>query len=117
MFARSAIVKAPSLPALKLETMCYAYMFSYCSRLEQAPVLPAEVLADGCYQGMFQYTSSLSRVEVHALDLSAPDCTTNWLLDTSPHGLFICRPEAAWPSNRTCHGIPKGWEIRELPVK
>ena len=113
MFSRSGLEKAPALPATNLAPKCYSYMFSYCSRLEQAPVLPAAVLTEGCYQGMFQNATSLRSVEVHAIDLSAQDCTTNWMLDVPPGGTFLCH-SAAWPSERGSNGIPRGWELREL---
>lgn len=64
--------------------------------------------------GMFQSDTRLSYVEVHASDMSDPECTTNWLLDTPSHGTFVCRTDSLWVSNRSHHGVPKGWEIKEM---
>ena len=114
MFSLCELEKAPQLPASSLETRCYAYMFSGCSRLVQAPVLPAEKLVEGCYQGMFQGNTSLRLIEVHATDRSAPDCTTNWLLDASSQGTLVCRAGADWLSDRSYDGLPKGWEVSFL---
>ena len=114
MFAHTALQKAPVLPATQLAEKCYAYMFSYCPDLERGPVLPAATLEEKCYMGMFQSDSRLSYVEVHASDISAQDCTTNWMLDTPARGTFVCRTDSLWVSNRSHHGVPKGWEIKEM---
>ncbi len=117
MFSRTPIQKSPALPATRMADKCYAYMFAYCPALEEAPVLPADTLAMRCYMGMFQSASSLSRIEVHATDFSAPDCTTNWLLDAAQHGTFICPGSSHYLTGRSIHGIPKGWEVQDMDKK
>ena len=115
MFTRTALQKAPELPATSLANECYAYMFAYCSDLEQAPVLPAESLVEKCYMGMFQSCSRLSQVEVHATQVSAPECTTNWMLDTQPHGTLRCPAASPWlGAERSADTIPKGWEVQVI---
>ena len=114
MFSRSGLTQAPRLPATELAEHCYSFMFSYCPAIEEAPVLPAYTLADKCYMGMFQSSPNLTRIEVHAADISAPNCTTNWMLDTAPHGTFLCPADNPWPSNRSCNGIPKGWKVQAM---
>ena len=55
-----SLTRAPQLPATKMESNCYAFMFSLCESLVTPPDLPADVLAEGCYQEMFSNCVSLS---------------------------------------------------------
>ena len=60
MFTRTAIDRAPALPAMSLAEGCYANMFSGCTSLVTAPSsLPATTLATGCYGAMFSGCTSL----------------------------------------------------------
>ena len=111
MFSSSGLQKAPELPAIVLSPSCYAFMFAYCNALTQTPVLPAETLTEHCYLGMFQYCNHISLIDVRARDISAPDCTTHWLLETPPGGIFCCPPDTPW-STKSPNGIPKGWEVK-----
>lgn len=54
-----ALTSAPELPATKLASKCYSYMFSGCTNLNTAPALPATTLAEFCYQGMFKGCTNL----------------------------------------------------------
>ena len=59
MFGKTALINAPVLPATKMASGCYKFMFDNCTSLVTAPELPATVLADYCYQDMFRGCSSL----------------------------------------------------------
>ena len=59
MFGETALINAPVLPATKMAPGCYKFMFDKCTSLVTAPELPATVLADYCYQDMFRGCSSL----------------------------------------------------------
>lgn len=48
------------LPATRLASYCYQYMFGYCSSLTTAPELPATTLANSCYSSMFRGCTSLT---------------------------------------------------------
>jgi len=130
----SSMTRPPKLPAIKLDTWCYAYMFFGCSSLTDAPELPATTLANNCYAGMFsgcetivaaplllaekleegsyKYMFSgctnLESVTCLAVDISATECTLNWLENVKSRGTFTQAKGTLWelydPS-----GIPMGW--------
>lgn len=110
MFAScTSLTAAPSLPATKLADYCYANMFSYCTSLASAPELPAATLADHCYSGMFFCCSKLSSVTCLATNISASNCTTNWLDGVASTGTFTKAASASWPEGAS--GIPSGWTV------
>lgn len=99
---------APELPATKLENYCYANMFAGCTSLTEAPVLPATKLQLYSYQQMFQGCSSLNHITCLATDVSATDCTKNWVSGVAATGTFV---KAAGMEDWTTgnNGIPEGW--------
>ena len=103
----SALTKAPELPAMELQSDCYSFMFYGCSSLTESPVLPAATLATACYNSMFNNCSNLSKVTCLATDLSAADCTANWLYKVSATGEFVYVPGTEWTDG--ANGIPTGW--------
>lgn len=89
---------------------CYREMFKGCTSLTKAPLLPAITLAKGCYQEMFSGCTSLNYIKCLATDISATDCTLDWLKDTSPAGTFVrCWLLYGWPRGES--GIPTGWTV------
>ena len=112
MFAECySLTKAPVLPATTMSNGCYIAMFSACVSLTKGPVLPATVLAPECYAGLFQLCSNLQEVICLATDISAQDCTTEWLLEVAPSGTVYKASEMEdWPLNDVS-GIPTGWNI------
>lgn len=52
---------APKLPSTQLIYSCYQSMFDGCTSLIQAPELPATTLAENCYQNMFSGCTSLTQ--------------------------------------------------------
>ena len=70
---------APELPAMTLAVSCYKEMFAGCTSLTTAPVLPATQLAKGCYAYMFNACSSLNSITCLATDISADNCTNEWM--------------------------------------
>ena len=103
----SSLTTAPALPATKLTTGCYKNMFSSCSSLTTAPELPATTLANKCYDYMFGNCSKLNSITVHAGDISASDCTNNWLYNVASSGTFNNMGFA--PFSKGASGIPNGW--------
>ena len=57
----SALIKAPELPSLSLDSAneCYSQMFYGCLNLNEAPKLPATTLETSCYSRMFSGCTSL----------------------------------------------------------
>ena len=103
----SSLTTAPELPATTLGKYCYSSMFRYCSSLTTAPELPATTLEKYCYYNMFRYCSSLNSITVYADDISATNCTSNWLSGVAAKGTFHNLGTAIYPTGPS--GIPSGW--------
>ena len=112
----TGLTSAPELPAAKVEILCYNEMFKGCTSLTAAPALPATTLALRCYAGMFSGCTNLSSVTCLATDISATDCTTNWLKDVAATGVFTpANEDVEWVKN-SASGIPTGWTIYMGPT-
>ena len=103
----SSLTTAPELPATTLGKYCYSSMFRYCSSLTTAPELPATTLEKYCCYNMFRYCSSLNSITVYANDISATNCTSNWLSGVAAKGTFHNLGTAIYPTGPS--GIPSGW--------
>lgn len=77
-----SLTAAPELPATTLAKACYQAMFQNCSSLTSAPELRATTLVNSCYRAIFYGCPKLASVTCLATDISATDCTTNWLGNT-----------------------------------
>ena len=111
----TSLVTVPSglLPATTLADSCYQFMFYDCTSMTTAPDLPAATLVDYCYWGMFMDCRNLNSIKCLATDISATDCTLNWLSSVSSTGTFKkARSMSSWP--RTVSGIPSGWTVRNV---
>ena len=105
------LVQAPELPATTLATGCYENMFGGCESLTTAPDLPAATLADRCYYWMFQGCTNLNYIKCLATDITASDCTHEWVSGVSSAGTFIANGfSTGW--EHTIDGIPEGWATR-----
>lgn len=92
-----------------LADFCYNNMFNGCTGLTIAPALPATALVDYCYWAMFRGCTSLSSVVCLATDISATDCTVDWLDGVAAEGIFTAADKTvAWKADNT-EGIPSGW--------
>ena len=108
----SGLTTAPSiLPAITLTYWCYASMFDHCRSLTTAPELPATALVGGCYLQMFYGCSSLNYIKCLATDISATDCTGQWLNFVSSSGAFVkASSMSSW--TRGVNGIPTNWTVQ-----
>ena len=87
-------------------------MFNGCTGLVEAPVLPATTLANHCYNTMFNGCTSLGYIKCLATDISAYNCTYNWVSGVSGSGTFIKDPNMnSW--TRGSKGIPSGWTVQD----
>lgn len=105
-----SLTTAPELPATTLAEMCYEGMFNGCSGLTTAPVLSATTLVQACYQWMFIGCTSLNYVKCLATNISASDCTDDWLYGVASSGTFVksCN-NYSWATGAS--GIPSNWNV------
>ena len=101
------LISAPVLSATTLAEHCYSSMFKDCTSLTAAPVLPASTLANYCYQNMFNGCTLLSSIRCDATNISATDCTTDWVTGVAATGSFTGKSAAGWTTGN--NGIPSGW--------
>ena len=106
----TSLVNGPSLPATTLKNYCYEGMFNGCTSLTSTPILPATTLESYCYEFMFQNCTSLNYITVYADDISATNCTYDWLSRVSSTGTFRNLGSATYETDSTS-GIPTGWTI------
>ena len=90
-----------------LTTGCYREMFNNCPKLTNAPELPSTTLANSCYKNIFYMCKNLNSITVYADDISATNCTTDWLYGVSSTGTFRNLGSATYPTGAS--GIPTGW--------
>lgn len=108
----TSLTSAPTLPATTLKTQCYYQMFRGCEGMTSAPVLPATTLVSSCYYGMFLGCSSLSYIKCLATNISATNCTSNWVANVASTGTFIkAASMTSWTTGN--NGIPTGWTVQD----
>ena len=111
MFAGcTSLTTAPELPATKLAQDCYNSMFDSCTSLTTAPELPATILDSGCYSYMFYGCTKLKYIKCLATDISATNCTKNWVDGVAATGTFVKSLNmSGWTTGIS--GIPEGWTV------
>ncbi len=106
----TSLTTAPSLLISSLRSGMCSHMFEGCVSLTVAPELPETTLANGCYAYMFQGCSSLSQITCFATDISASNCTNDWVDGVASNGTFIKNPNmSSWTTGT--NGIPSGWTV------
>ena len=108
----SDLETAPVLPATTLAVSCYSVMFWDCASLKTAPDLPAPTLVNSCYGNMFKECEQLNSITCAATDISAANCTYEWLYRAAGSGSFTTPSTTPWASNSS--GIPSGWTRYDL---
>ena len=103
----TSLTQAPELPATTLSSGCYDHMFSGCTSLVQAPELPATTLEIACYHAMFSGCNKLNYIKCLATDISASNCTNNWVAGVSATGDFYAPASIVW--TQYVSGMPAGW--------
>lgn len=109
----TSLTTAPeTLPATTLTDSCYRGMFQNCSNLTQEPALPATTLQPYCYYRMFYGCSSLNYVKCLATDISASNCTSDWVNGVANSGTFVKDANmSSWTTG--VNGIPTGWTVQD----
>ena len=107
------LTQVPVLPATTLAEGVYANMFYNCNKLVAAPDLPAPTLATYCYNSMFRGCPKLNSVKCLATDISASECTKDWLYNAPATGDFYTPVSTAWLIDND-DGIPTGWTRHDV---
>ena len=106
------LTTAPELPATTLAGYCYDGMFRDCTSLTTAPELPATTLVDYCYQYMFYGCTSLNYIKCLATDISATNCTLDWVNGVTSTGTFVKNANmSSWTTG--VNGIPTNWTVQD----
>ena len=107
------------LPAYELRDGCYQAMFYGCKGLQRAPDLPAGAVTGFCYKEMFAGCSKLSYLKCLADDISADDCTKDWLTGAGTEATDGKTLATTFPFPENSNdGVPAGWTNEQLyPVK
>ena len=110
-FGCTSLKTAPSvLPATILASSCYNGMFQGCTSLKTAPTLPATTLESWCCKSMFQGCTKLSYIKCLATDISATNCTLDWVDGVASTGTFVKDANmTSWTTGIS--GIPTGWDV------
>lgn len=108
----TSLTKAPELPATTLADSCYQEMFKDCTSLTTAPELPATKLTSYCYYLMFDGCSNLNYIKMLATDISAASCLSSWVFGVASSGTFVKNADmTSLPTGSS--GIPSGWEVKD----
>ena len=113
MFANTNVVSAEELvlPATAIAQHAYTSMFQDCTSLTTAPELPAPTLTVNCYDEMFNGCSSLNHIRCYATDISALNCTYNWVSNVATAGTFVKHTDmTGWTVGN--NGIPTNWVVQ-----
>lgn len=110
----TSLTSAPALPATVLAESCYQDLFSGCTNLSSAPELHAPKLEKNCYYEMFYDCKALTSITCLATDISAQDCTKNWMQNVPNKNTCVFYKASDmenenWP--RSNSGIPNNWQI------
>ena len=106
----TSLTEAPELPATTLAQDCYNSMFDGCTSLVNAPELPATTLETGCYSYMFYGCTKLKYIKCLTTDISATNCTKNWVDGVAATGTFVKSLNMeSWTTG--INGIPTGWTV------
>lgn len=109
-----SLIDYDNFPTLNTFSATYVFpaMFRGCNAHNVDIYLPASVLTNGCYYDLFvEYGSTIEKIKITCLatDITAENCTTNWLQGVSITGTFVKHPNTTWPTG--VNGIPEGWTV------
>ena len=90
---------------------CCAYMYCGCTSMYGLnDFLRPLTLVERCYNHMFYGCSSMDGLTCLATDISATECTNQWVEGVAASGYFYKNPNmSSWTTGVS--GIPSGWEV------
>ena len=101
------IVLAPKINISSVTWAIFESMFQGCTSLSTPLELLATTLVGKCYKNLFSGCTSLNYIKCLATDISASDCTNNWLNGVAATGTIITPSSTSWTTGTS--GIPSGW--------
>ena len=108
----TGLTTAPELPVTTLTEGCYYRMFYGCTSLITPPELPATTLVNECYRGMFGWCTKLNYIKCLATDISATNCTLDWVEGVASSGTFVkAASMTGWTTGT--NGIPSNWTVED----
>lgn len=112
----SLTVAPPTLPALTVPSGssssygCYQRMFSGCTSLTSSPIISATTIGEKGMSEMFRGCTNLSNITCLATDISATNCTENWVTNVAASGTFTkAASMSSWTTG--ANGIPANWTV------
>ena len=94
------------------ENSCYLGLFMSCKSLIKAPDLVASSLSKSCYMSMFHGCTNLKYIKCLATDISASNCTFEWVRGVASKGNFYTPASTNWTTG--IDGIPSGWTRHDI---
>lgn len=111
----SLIIPPTRLPSSFSSSGSFAGMFKNCSSMTTSPELPAATLNGVTCIEMFDGCSSLNHIKCLATNISATQCTQNWVRGVASTGTFVKHPDmASW--TRGNNGIPTNWTVEDAEI-
>lgn len=113
-YGNTGIISAENLilPVKTLEYYVYRQMFYGCTNLIKGPQILAETFAIESCLSMFESCSNLNYIKCLATDITANNCTTNWVNNVSSTGTFVkAASMSGWA--RGAAGIPNHWTVQD----
>ena len=90
---------------------CFYKLFRNCTSLTTAPELPATTLTEFCYYNLFGRCENLKYIKCLATNISAADCTTNWVYSVASGGTFV-KDSSMNDWGKGSDGIPSTWTVQ-----
>lgn len=97
-----------------LPDACYVGLFMGCKSLVKAPDLPAGNLSKLCYRSMFSGCTNLKYIYSAATNISASNCTLEWVKGVASTGDFYAQSPAIVNWTTGDNGIPAGWTRHQI---
>lgn len=115
MYANSGVsdVSGINFGNIVLTKGCMEQMFSNCKSLVTSPALSSRTLAERCYWHLYTGCNALNYIKCTATDISATDCTTDWVTGVANTGTFVKTANMEnWTTGTS--GIPVGWTVEDV---
>lgn len=109
----TSLTTAPDLTANigTFDDYCYDSMFRECTTLTTAPIINSTNLAYCSCSNMFTNCRNLNYIKCLATDISATQCTYDWVSGVASTGTFVKASGVNWSSGTS--GIPNNWTVQE----